>query len=377
VTPPPHGARRRDFLALWLGRSLPLIALLAVPASATPESDVAKAFSRIHALLASEKGLDARSIAGLDKLARAEGTALEKHGWRAVAPLGAVAQDLARPMKERLLAVAFLARTGDPLASGPLAAVLADPRQDPAVRGAAAETLAGLPLSRAHARRVLDEALARPELPREALEPALAKASRVGFEKAETGRLLLRRLGARPDARGLAAARLALSGLARTHGAGAVDALLDLLGWYPADSPLRGDAVAALAEKRGDLLAVRRPEARTALEGLLRSESARPDAMVTLTRLSAEYGPELAPALARLSRHPDAEVLVEGAEALLRLKDKDSAARALPELEAVAAGALSDPRFSPLEGRPDPAGLLSRLERALGGLKVVAAAPER
>jgi hypothetical protein len=361
-------------------RGLALLALLAVPvyaAPSTPASDVAKVFERIHRLLASEKGLDARSIAGLDKLARAEGAALEKHGWRAVEPLGAVAQDLSRPMKERLLAVAFLARTGDPLASVPLAALLADPRQDPAVRGAAAETLAGLPLSRAHARRILDEALAQPELPREALEPALAKTALVGFEKAETGRLLLRRLGARPEGRALAAAKLALGALGRTHGAGAVDALLDLLGWYPADSPLRESAVAALAGKRGDLLAFRRPQARAALEGLLRSESGRPFAMLALIRLSADYGPELAPALARLSRHPDAEVLVEGAEALLRLKDKDAAARALPELQAVAAGALSDPRFSPLDGRPDPALLLTRLEKAVAGLKVVSTAPGR
>ena len=58
------------------------LAPLAAPAAATPASDVARAFERIHALLASQKGLDARSIAALDKKARAEGAALEKHGWR-------------------------------------------------------------------------------------------------------------------------------------------------------------------------------------------------------------------------------------------------------------------------------------------------------
>lgn len=356
-------------------RALALAFLLASPAAASPESDVAKAFSRIHVLLASEKGLDARSIAALDKKARAEGGALEKHGWRAAEPLGAVARDLSRPLKERLLAVAFLAATRDALAAEPLFAVLREPKQDAQVRGAAAESLAGLPLRRAHARRLFDEALADAALPREASEPALSKAALIGFEKAETGRLLARRLGSRPEGRAREAARRCLAALGRTHGAGAADALLDLLGWYPADSLLRGDAVAALDAKRADLLAFRRPQARVALEELLRAESSRPLSMVTLVRLSRDFGPELAPALSRLSRHPDAEVLVESAEALVTLGDKDSAARAVPELEAVAAGALSDPRFSPLEGRPDPAALLTRLEKALPKLKVVATAP--
>lgn len=356
-------------------RALALAVLLSAPAAASPASDVAKTFERIHKLLASQKGLDARSIAALDEKARAEGEALEKHGWRAVEPLGAVAQDLKRPLKARLLAVAFLARTGDPLAAGPLSAVLREPRQDAQVRGAAAETLAGLPLRPAHARRVFDQALADPGLPREALEPSVSKTALIGFEDAETGRLLARRLGARPEGRALEAARRCLAALGHTHGAGAVDALLDLLGWYPADSALRADAVAALDAKRADLLAFRRPRARVALEELLRAESDRPRSMLALVRLARDYGPELAPALARLSRHPDAEVLVESAEALVSLGDKDTAARAVPELEAVAAGALDDPRFSPLEGRPDPAVLLARLEKALPKLKVVATKP--
>lgn len=356
-------------------RALALAVLLAGPAAASPASDVAAAFSRINALLSQQKGLDARSIAALDKKARAEGDALEKHGWRAVEPLGAVAHDLKRPLKERLLAVAFLARTGDPLAAEPLSAVLRDPKQDAQVRGAAAETLAGLPISRALARRAFDPALSDPGLPREALEPAVSKVALTGFEKAETGRLLARRLGARPEGRTLEAARRCLAALGRTHGAGAVDALLDLLGWYPGDSPLRADAVSALDAKRDDLLAFRRPQARVALEELLRAESDRPRSMVALVRLARDYGPELAPALARLSRHPDAEVLVESAEALVSLDDKDAAGLAVPDFEAVAAGALNDPRFSPLDGRPDPAVLLARLEKALPKLKVVATKP--
>jgi hypothetical protein len=97
--------------------------------------------------------------------------------------------------------------------------------------------------------------------------------------------------------------------------------------------------------------------------------------MLVLVRLAAAYGPELAPALGRLSGHPDAEVLVEAAEGLVRVKDRDAARRALPAFEAVVAGALSDPRFSPKEGRPDPAELLARLEKAVTALKPVSSAP--
>lgn len=355
-----------------------LAALLAFPAAAaSPAADVEKAFTRIAALLVSQKGRHAGDIDALDRQALAEGEPLRRHGWRAVEPLAAVAADLRRPPKERLFAASFLARTGDPLAAGPLGDILIDAEQDAFVRGAAAESLAALPVTRATARRLLTAALADPLLPREALEPALTKASLTGLSDAETGRLLLRRLGPRPEGRSREAARLAVVALGRTYGAGAVDALLDLLRWYPADSALRGDVVSALAAKRRDLLTFRRAEARAPLEDALRSETAHPARMVLLARLGAEYGPELAPALARLSRHPDAEVLVEAAEGLVRQRDRDAARDALPAFEAAAAGALSDPRFSPKDGRPDPAALLARLERAIAALKPVSSLPER
>jgi hypothetical protein len=355
-----------------------LFALLALPASAAaPAVDVEKAFARISALLAAQRGQHAGDIDALDKLALAEEAGFKRHGWRAVEPLAAVASDLKRPMKERLFAASFLARTGDPLAAAALEEILLDSKQDPLVRGSAAESLAALPITRATARRILTAALADPALPREVLEPVLAKAALTGLSDAETGRLVLRRLGARPEGRAREAARLAAAALGRTYGAGAVDALLDLLRWYPADSALRGDVVAALAAKRRDLLTFRRAQARPALEEALRSETAHPARMVLLSRLGADYGPELAPALARLARHPDAEVLVEAAEGLARVKDREAARRALPEFEAVVAGALSDPRFSPKDGRPDPAALLGRLERAVAALKPVSSLPER
>lgn len=357
-----------------------LLLLLALSASAAapasgPAADVKAAFGRISALLAAQKGRHAGDIDALDRKALAEGPALTRHGWRAVEPLAAVAKDLARPRKERLLAVSFLALTGDPLAAGPLADVLHDARQDPFARAAAAESLAGLPVSKETARRALTLALADPALPREALEPALITTAALGLSDAEPGRLAARRLGPRPEGRELATARLALRALGRTRGAGAVDALLDLLAFYPPGGAARGDVVAALEAKRADLLVFRRPQARAAIEDALRAESGEPARMLVLVRLSAAFGPELAPALARLARHPDAEVLTSAAEALVKLADRETARKALPELEAVVAGALSDPRFSPKEGRPDPAELLTRLEEAVAALKPVASAP--
>ncbi|MDX6769514.1 MAG: hypothetical protein SF051_08285 [Elusimicrobiota bacterium] len=356
-----------------------LAALLVLPVrAASPAAEaVDAAFARIAVLLASEKGRHARAVDELDRKAYAEGDALRRHGWRAVEPLGRVAADLRRPMKERLLAAAFLARTGDPLAAGPLEAVLLDPRQDPLVRASAAESLAALPLSPSHARRAFTRALALPDLPSEALAPALAKAALTGLDDAEVGRLVLRRLGARPEGSARDAARLAAAALGRTPGAGAVDALLDLLRRHPADSPARGDLIAALAAKRADLLAFRRPQARAAIEDALRAETGEPARMAALIGIAAGFGPELAPALARLSHHPDGEVLVLAAEGLVRLEDRDAARRALPDLEAAVAGALTDPRFSPKDGRPDPAVLLARLEKAVAALKPVASAPPR
>lgn len=353
-----------------------LALLLATSAlAASPAADVEQAFARIAALLASQKGLHAGDIDALDMKALAEGAALKRHGWRAVEPLAAVAKDLKRPVKERLLAASFLALTADALAAEPLGELLRDPKQEPLVRGAAAESLAALPLKHETVRRLLGAALADPALPREALEPALSKSALIGFADAQTGLLVTRRLGLRPEGRAGDAARLAVRGLGRTHGAAAVDALLDLLGWYPADSDLRGDVVSALDAKRADLLAFRRPQARTAIEDALRSETAHPARMLILVRQAADYGPELASALARLSTHPDAEVLVVAVEGLARLKTPEAARRAIPELDAVVAGALNDPRFSPKAGRPEPAELLARLEKAVGALKVVATAP--
>lgn len=353
-------------------RLLALTLLFALPAAATPAQDVEKAFARISALLAAQKGRHARDIDALDKQALAAGQDLKRHGWRAVEPLAAIAQDLSRPPKERLLAASFLALTADPLAAAPLGEVLLDSAQDPLVRAAAGESLAALPVSRHTVRLILTRALADDALPRDALEPVLSKAAFVGLADAEVGRRAARRLGARPEGRALAAARLAVRALGRTYGAAAADALLDLLHWYPADSPLRDDVVAALDAKRADLLTFRRPEARPVLDDALRSESAQPRRMIVLVRLAADYGPELAPALARLSRHPDAEVLVEAAEGLVRLKDREAARLALPELQAVAEGALADARFSPRDARPDPAALLARLEKAIAALKPIA-----
>ena len=62
---------------------------------------------------------------------------------------------------------------------------------------------------------------------------------------------------------------------------------------------------------------------------------------------------------------PDAEVLAEAAEALVVFKRVET----IPVLETVVAGALHDPRFSPQDGRPEPAASLARIEKAVAALR--------
>jgi hypothetical protein len=58
-------------------------------------------------------------------------------------------------------------------------------------------------------------------------------------------------------------------------------------------------------------------------------------------------------------------VLAKAAEAMVVFKRVE----AIPALDAVLAGAMRDPRFSPKEGRPDPSALLARLEKAVDALR--------
>lgn len=361
-------------------RLAPLLLAAAVGASAAPapgaERDVAAAFARIRDLLAAQKGRHARDVAARDRRAFAAGEGLRRHGWRAVEPLAAIARDLRRPPKERLLAASFLGLSADPLAAPALEALLLDARQHPLVRAAAAESLGALPLPPELARRALTRALADPALPDAARDAALPALAGLGLSDPEPARRLARVLGARPRGRALEAARLNARALGRTRGAAALDGLLELLRLYPEDSAPRGEAIAALGRRHNELLAFRRDGAAKAAARALASERRDPTRLLVFVRLAAELGPEFAPPLSRLALYyRDAEVAVECAEALLRFGDEDWAARALPGLEAIELGPLADPPFSSAPGRPDPAALLTRLTKANAALRAMTAGP--
>ncbi|MDE2511445.1 MAG: hypothetical protein KGL74_10005, partial [Elusimicrobia bacterium] len=162
----------------------------------------------------------------------------------------------------------------------------------------------------------------------------------------------------------------ALAALGRSRGEDAARALLALINWYPPESPGRAAAVAALGEHRDDLATALKREAFPAIRDALRSESAEPASMVVLIRLADAFGPEADALLLPLASHPDAEVLAAAAEALARRR----LIAALPALEKIQDGALSDPRYAPKPGRPDPAELLSRLEGAVAALRRARAA---
>ncbi len=347
--------------------ALALLALLASPvrSAETPAAAVARVMARADALIASQKGLDARDVAALDKKAQALGEELQKHGWRAAEALGAVAAYKPRHPKARLLAVSFLGLIRDPAALAPLEKLLLDPEQDPVVRALAAQSLAGQNAPDAPVRAALCAALAQKDLPRDVADEALIPAAKLGCESPEALVRLARAGGPRPAGRDLATASRALTALGRSRGPASFAALLDLVRWFPPQGDARAAAIKALDLRRAEAVAWRKPETLPVVLAALRSESGRWDTMLPLVRLSAALGTEAVPSLLRLAKHSDAEVLAEAAEALVSFGE----VRALPDLEAAVAGAMTDPRFSPKEGRPDPAGLLARIEKAAAALR--------
>lgn len=346
---------------------LPLLLALAVPLRAeAPEAVVARVMARAETLVAEQKGKDARDIRDLDRRAENLSTELKPLGWKAVPALAAAAKDLKRPAKVRLLAASFLALTRDPAALPPLADILLDPEQTPFVRSLAAQSLPGLGATDAAAREPLCAVLAQPELPREVLREALIPLTSLGCPEPAAVTRIARAYGARPGEKDQGVVVAALSVLGRSRGAASGQALLDLTAWFPPLGASRAAAIGALYARRAELGNWLAPEALPVIEEALRSESGKPETMLMLIRVAVTLGPETGTSLARLSRHPDPEVLAEAAEALALFKRVE----ALPALESVVAGAMNDPRFSPKDGRPDPAVSLARLEKAIAVLRL-------
>lgn len=339
-----------------------LFALQAAPVRAqTPEIAVAHTLARVETLVASQKSKDAREIAALDRQAMGFSRDLAPYGWRAVPALAAAAKDVKRPAKVRFLAASYLGMLGDPSSLAPLSEILLDPVQDPSLRALAAQSLSGLGVPNAAVRRALCATVAQEDLPREALDDALVGLKSLGCPDSVPLARIARTFGPRPSGRDLATVRHALTVLGKSIGIESGRSLLALAAYFPPLGDARAAAITSLDARRADLAVWLKPETLPVVTEALRSESERSDTMRSLVRAARALGPEAAPALGRLTVHPDAEILADAAEALAEFKYLP----AIPGLEAAVAGALADPRFSPKEGRPDPAELLARVEKSV------------
>ena len=345
---------------------LALFLALAVPVSAqTPEAVVARVLARAEKLVASQNGKDAREIRDSDLAAENLSKELKPLGWKAAPALGAAAQELKRPVKVRVLAVSFLGLIRDPATFPPLEDILLNREQTPIVRSLAAQSLPGLGAPDASVSKVLCAALAQEDLPREVLSDVMLSLSRLGCPDPAALTRLARSFGPRPGEKDLVLVKAALATLGRSRGADSGQATLALVSYFPPLGDARAAAIMALDARRAEIATWLLPEALPVVIAALRSESGRWETMIPLIRTAAALGPETGPALSRLSKHPDAEVLAEAAEALVVFKRVE----AIPALEAVVADAMSDPRFSPKEGRPDPALSLARIEKAVAALR--------
>jgi hypothetical protein len=344
--------------------ALLLVLFAAFARAQDPAADVARALARVDRLVAQEAGRDASAVAVLDRRAIAVFKDVALLGWRAAAPLGEAARDPKRRAKTRLFAVTFLARLNDPAAFEPLSSVMLDDEQDADVRLSAAQGLEALDVPPDAPRKAFCSALGRPGLPRPVFDETLIALTRLGCVDPAPLERAARRFGPRPGGRDLVAARRALDALARSPGQAPLRRLLALEDYFPSRSAARAAAIEALAERPADLAALA-PQALPVVRDALRSETAEPATMLALVPLADAFGPAADELLLPLAAHPDAEVLAAAAEALARRR----LVAALPALDAVIAGAISDPRFAPKPGRPDPARLLERLEVAAAALR--------
>ena len=344
------------------------LVLLASPVLAqSPEARVSSVMARAEKFISWQKGKDAREIANLDRRAEFLYRELKPLRWKAVPALTAAAKDRKHTLKARLLATSFLALTADPAALAPLEAILLDPEEEPVIRSLAAQSLPGLGASDRAVASALCGALEQKDLPEDVARAALLPLPRLGCPDPASLLRLARSAGPRPAEKSLhAIVRPAIRALGRSRGLESGKAVLSLVSYFPSLGPARAEAIAALDARRAELTTWQAPASLPVVVEALRSESDRPSAMLALVRVLRAFGPEAAgPEFLRLASHPDAEVLAEAAEALAEYKRVE----VLPQLEKIVAGAMSDPRFSPKDGRPDPAALLARLEKAVAALR--------
>ena len=341
-----------------------LAAALSLPgraqASASAEREIRAVFTKVQQLLARQTGSDARTVAGLDEDIESLAPAVLRWKWRAVAPLAAIIADRSRPVKARLYALSFLGLTHDPLALPPLKGLLLDPEAPASLRNAAAASLPLLDVSRQSVRTALCAALARTDLPEEAVSSGLLTVSQLGCDETNTLENRAKSAGLRPQGRPAQDAAWAVAGLGQSRPLSATRALVRLLRFYPAGSVLRPAVLRALESKKRDMPALR-DDAAAALATVLESESNRPDILAAaLPMLAGLRDTGRAPLLRRFLGHPDAEVATAAAEALAQMQ----VFAAREDLRRILAGVHDDPRFAPAPGRPDPLRLIERIQAA-------------
>jgi hypothetical protein len=335
---------------------LPLLSLAA--SAATLDS----ALGRLDALVRAQENKPANEIRELDKKIGALEPEFVKTGPPAVAPLVAVVRDAAKPLKERVWAVNFLALLADPAAFAPLSALALDKGLPDVVRAQALSAAASTGVDEPALRRLACGALAQEDLPAEPLREALLTASRVGCEEP---RLLSRRAkdqGSHPDeGPGAQLADLAIRGLGRSHPAAAAGELLGLFAFYRKGVPQRGQALTALLAQGENLKGGKAQTVARACEALIEEGPSPANAQAALRLIVALDGRACESELLRELKNADPDVVTADAEALAAL----GLTSAIAPLSKILDGAVSDDRFGPRPGKADPVQLLDRIQRAL------------
>lgn len=337
-------------------------ACLAAPAARpAPDSDVARVFSEIEKLERSQRNDTLDAIREKDRRARALAPDVLRWGERAVGPLEAVARDPQKPPKTRLLAVSVMGMSRDPAAYGPLEAILLGTQFSDDLRSEAALGLGGLAVQNATRRASYCAALKQDDLPPQTLAAVLREAAKLGCDEPLALEKRARMLGLRPAGRDAALAAQTLRALGRSFPPDASRALWRLFASYPTGSVQRREALEALLADPERLAALGSDNEANVLRAM-REEYSSPENAALAARLAAQVGtPRCAEALRRALRNGDPEVIAEAAEGLARLKTTE----AIPELQAIVSGAVSDARFAPKPNRPRPAEQLARIEAAL------------
>lgn len=335
-----------------------LLALVSAALAASLDAPLAQ----IETLARQQLNKPADEARALDRQIFALGPAIKAAGPAAAAPLEALARDEKKLPKTRVWAVNFLALLEDPAAFRPLSSLALDTKLPELVRAQAMSGLATTGVSHQALRRPVCAALAQKDLPAHELAEALLLASKTGCDDPK---ILARRAKDQgsspakdPPAR---LAKLAIEALAVSQKADAARELLALHGFYKPRAPQRGLTLSALLAQRENLKLLRAQAVSFACATLGEEADAPDNALAALKLIVDLNAKECAKPLLRALKNPDAEVVAADAEALADLGINE----AKPRLSDLLDKAISDERFAPRPGKPEPRALLARIERAL------------